>query len=120
MKYLKELSILKFEPSKSLKNVNNLPDLTIGTDSAMLLDAIRNETFTLKHLINNYPDQIKENTSLFPICSAYQLNKREVEFDQEIKQSLDKFSKERGDNSFNDLLERIKTMSPEEICKAFV
>lgn len=119
MKLKKEITIIKLETMASAKNANNLPDLTIGTDSNLLLEALQNDTFTLNHMINNYKDFIKENTSLFPILAAYELNKRGEVFKIETNESLDKFAKEKGQNTFRQLINLLTTMPPEAIYQTY-
>lgn len=118
-KIKKEITIIKLESKTGPKNANNLPNLTIGTDSNLLLEAIQNDSFTLNHMLNNYKDFIKENTSLFPILAAYELNKRGEEFKTETAQSLDKFAKEKGQNTFRQLLDLLATMPPEAIYQTY-
>lgn len=118
-KLKREIVIVKFTPESDSKNINNLPGLTLGTDSNLLIEAIQNESLTLKHMINKYPDYIKDNTSLLPILAAYQLNKRDVMFDAEIIRSLDKFANEKGQNSFKTLITYLSTLTPEEICQTY-
>lgn len=114
-KLKKEISIIKLEPGKNSKNLNNFPDIVIGTDSSLLIEALQNDTFTLIHMISKYQDFIKENTSLFPILAAYELNKRDEMLKQEIMDSLDKFANEKGHNNFSYLLDSIARSTPEEI-----
>jgi hypothetical protein len=115
-----EMLLIKLDPTANSKNVNNLPSLTLGTESNMLKDSLMNDVFTLKYMINHYKNYIKESTSLFPILAAYHLNGKDVAFDGEIQISLDKFAKEKGNNSFGELLSHLKAMTPEEICKTFI
>ncbi len=118
-KLKKEIVIINLDPKSDPKNPNNLPSLTLGTDSNLLIESIQNDSFTLKHMINNYTDFINENTSLFPILAAYQLNKRDIRFEAEVSKSLDKFAMEKGHDSFTKLTDHLNTMSPEEICSIY-
>ncbi len=114
-KIKKAISVIQLDPEAEPENPNSLPSLTLGTDSGLLLEAITNDSFTLKHMLNNYRDFVKENTSLFPVLAAYQLNKRKVVFEEELWKSLDRFATEKGHESFRRLLAHLKTLSPEEI-----
>ena len=115
----KPITVIKLEPGKSSLNPNQLPAITIATESALLLESQSNSTFTLKHMLKNYKDYLKDNTSLFPILTAYELNKRNEEFDNDIKQVLEKFSREKGYSSFYKLLEKLNEFLPEEINEKF-
>lgn len=119
-KIKKEMILIELDPSINSKNINNLPALKLGTESNMLRDSLMNEAFTLRHMIINFKNYIKDSTSLFPILAAYQLNKQDVNFDDELKTSLDKFANEKGHDSFYELLNHLKTITPEEIYKTFV
>ena len=118
-KLKKEIVIIKLDTSWDTKNVNKLPSLTLATNSSLLIEAVQNDSLTLKHMIINYPNYIKENTSLLPILAAYQLNKRAEILDVNLKTSLDKFANEKGHTTFNSLLESINNLTPEEICMAY-
>lgn len=115
----KEITIIKLEPNLKGKNINNLHHLTVGTDSALLIDALQNNSFTLNYMINNYPNFIKENTSLFPVLAAYELNGRDEELKPETIQSLDKFAIEKGHINFKQFISYLNTLTPEEINQNF-
>ncbi|MSQ79187.1 MAG: hypothetical protein EXR21_05880 [Flavobacteriaceae bacterium] len=117
-KLKKEIVLIAMDTAKS-NNPNNLPSLTFGTDSNLLIESIQNDSFTLKYMVNNYRDFIKENTSLFPILAAYQLNKRGEMIDAGLSESLDKFAKEKGYTSFAEILNHASKMNPDEINKNF-
>lgn len=114
-KIKKPITVIHLNPQSDPENRNNLPALTIGTDSSLLLEAITNDSFTLKHMLKNYHDYIKENTVLLPVLAAYQLNKRKVTLEEEVWKSLDKFAAENGHETFLKLLAHLKTLSPEEM-----
>ncbi len=115
----KELNIIELNPEQDTKNANQLPNIRLGTKSNMLTEVILNNTFTLNYMIQNYSRYLKDNTSLFPILAAYELNKREVKFSIETQVALDTFSQEQGYSNFNQLLETIVQFTPEEICQKF-
>lgn len=114
-KIKKAISVIQLDTEAAPENPNKLPSLTVGTDSGLLLEAITNDSFTLKYMLNNYRDFIKENTNLFPVLAAYQLNKRNVVFEEELWKSLDRFATEKGHESFRRMLAHLKMLSPEEI-----
>jgi hypothetical protein len=119
-KIMKEMILIKLDPTLNSENINNLPSLILGTESNMLNDFLMNNAFTLKYMINNYKNYIKESTSLFPILAAYQLNRQNVKFENEILNSLNKFASDNGQESFDKLLDQLKSMTPEEICRKFI
>ena len=51
--------------------------------------------------------------------AAYRLNNHNIVFDEDIRSALDKFAKEKNQNSFNDLLKNLSALNVEEISKEF-
>lgn len=118
-KLKREVTILRFEPSKQNKNPNNLPDIIFWINSSIILESIQNDVFTLNYMIKNYKELIKENTTLFPILAAYQLNKNELFSDETLK-ILNTYSSENNFESFNHHLDALTKMSPEEVAKKYI
>lgn len=112
-----EMVTILLDPKSNSKNINDLPSLTLGTASNMYKESLMNSPFTLRHMVINYKNYIKQSTSLFPILAAFELNKQDILFDDETKNALDKFAREKGNNSFMELLDSLKAMTPEEICR---
>lgn len=111
----KEPTILKYETSSSEVNPNNFPDLTVSTDSNMLLEALYNDSFTLKHMLVKYKDYLKDNSMLFPIVAAYQLNSLGEKLNSEALISLDNYARDFGKDSFSHLTAELTVRTPEEI-----
>jgi len=118
-KKIKQLQLVKLNSGSNLANPNRFPELIIGTDSELLLEAVENDTHTLKHMIRNYSDYIKENTALLPVLCAYEINKRGLSLEDELQDYLNKFSRTRGYTSFSHLLDTISIQEPEEINREF-
>jgi hypothetical protein len=111
--------VLDFDTGTTQQNVNNLPPIKLVTASPVLQDALANDTFTLRHLISDYDNSIKEYGGLFPVAAAYELNRRNHQLDEAEKAKLHQFARECGRTDFPQLLENIRNMSPEEMTVQF-
>lgn len=119
-KIKKEITLINFNPSLAETNINNLPDIVVGTDSYMPTEAATNSTFTLKHMLKNYSTYTKEYSLLFPIIAAYTINERGEPFGEDVLTALNNFAKENKYESFGEMIEHLKTLNPEQINKLFV
>ncbi|HMG15525.1 MAG TPA: hypothetical protein VK590_08770 [Saprospiraceae bacterium] len=115
----KEIIYIDLKTSNK-NNPNFLPNLSIYTDSNLIIDSLENDSFTLNHLIHSFKNTIKEYTSIFPVLAAYQLNNRDILFDDDLKKTLDNYSNFIGKESFIKLLDHLKSMTAEEINKFFL
>lgn len=113
-----EIQMIHIDPIPE-NNINNLPRLSAATNSPMLMEAMGNDGFTLDYMIKNYKEFIKENTALFPILAAYEINKRGYEISDEANEALDKFAEEYGYPNIIQLINAITKMSPEEVVEIF-
>lgn len=113
-----ELKIIHIDPIPE-NNINNLPPFSAATNSPMLIEAMGNDGFTLDYMIKNYKEFVKENTALFPIMAAYEINKRGFEISDEANEALDRFAEEYGFPNIIQLINAITKMSPEEVAEKF-
>jgi hypothetical protein len=111
--------VVKMKPNEKGSNINNLPEITFGTSSALLMNALQNTSFTLMHMIKNHKDYTKENTLLFPIMAAYELNDREEQLTPEVLNALNDFAAMQEFSDFQELLEDLQKLTPEQIRMKF-
>ncbi len=112
---VRPLTIIELKANWNNNEEVQLRDLTIGADSIMLLESIENDSLTLKHMIKNYPDYVKEYTMMFPVLAIYQLITRGEKITPEVIGALEKYAQQSGNSSFSELLNHLGAMSPEEI-----
>ncbi len=115
----KDTVVVEMKPKEKGPNPNNLPEITFGTSSELLLNALQNTSFTLMHMIKNFKDYTKENTLLFPIMAAYELNYREEFLTPEALKALDDFAEMQEYDDFQELLKDLQTLTPEQIRMKF-
>lgn len=118
-KVRKTVTVIDLAPNQTNDNVNQFPDITIGTDSSLLIEAVTNDSFTLKYMLQNFGRYNKDYTSLFPVLAAYKLNERGIELEEVHKNALDKYALTKDFDSFSSLLTHISTLDPEQVNKAF-
>jgi hypothetical protein len=111
--------VVEMKPKEKGSNLNNLPEITFGTSSELLMNALQNTSFTLKHMIKNFKDYTKENTLLFPIMAAYELNDREEVLTPEALKALDDFAEMQEYSDFQELLKDLQKLTPEQIRTRF-
>ncbi len=111
--------VVKMKPNEKGSNLNNLPEITFGTSSELLMNALQNTSFTLMHMIKNFKDYTKENTMLFPIMAAYELNDREEQLTPEVLNALNDFAEMQEYGDFQELLEDLQKLTPEQIRMKF-
>jgi hypothetical protein len=83
------------------------------------MNALQNTSFTLKHMIKNFKDYTKENTLLFPIMAAYELNDRDEHLTPEVLKALDDFAEMQEYSDFQELLKDLQKLTPEQIRTRF-
>lgn len=93
------------------KNPNNLPLVELPAPSALTIDSLKNDNFTLEYMIKEFKRYMKEKNELFPMYAALELNRRGELFSEEIIQSISSYSKEQGFNSIKEMLESYKIRS---------
>ena len=111
--------VVEMKPKEKGSNLNNLPEITFGTSSELLMNALQNTSFTLKHMIKNFKDYTKENTLLFPIMAAYELNDRDEHLTPEVLKALDDFAEMQEYSDFQELLKDLQKLTPEQIRTRF-
>jgi hypothetical protein len=111
--------VVEMKPKEKGSNLNNLPEITFGTSSELLMNALQNTSFTLKHMIKNFKDYTKENTLLFPIMAVYELNDRDEHLTPEVLKALDDFAEMQEYSDFQELLKDLQKLTPEQIRTRF-
>jgi hypothetical protein len=111
--------VVEMKPKEKGSNLNNLPEITFGTSSELLMNALQNTSFTLKHMIKNFKDYTKENTLLFPIMAAYELNDRDEHLTPDVLKALDDFAEMQEYSDFQELLKDLQSLTPEQIRTRF-
>jgi hypothetical protein len=117
-KLQRELNIIHIDPVPD-NNINNLPPFSAATHSPMLMESLGNDGFTLDYMIVNYKEFVTENTALFPIMAAYELNKRGYEISDDANEALDRFAEEQGFPNIIQLILAINKMNPEEVAEKY-
>jgi hypothetical protein len=117
-KLQRELNIIHIDPVPD-NNINNLPPFSAATHSPMLMESLGNDGFTLEYMIVNYKAFVTENTVLFPIMAAYELNKRGYEISDDANEALDRFAEEQGFPNIIQLILAISKMNPEEVAEKY-
>ena len=111
--------VVEMKTKEKGTNPNNFLDITFGTSSELHINALQNTSFTLMHMIKNFKDYNNENTSLFPVMAAYELNEREEILTPEVLKALDDFAEMQEYGDFQELLKDLDKLTPEQIRNKF-